>query len=94
MLRNAGPALGEALPQKLVTFCNRMLGPAKPEDERAVVLSFLRDTRLSFTNISLAEQLLELVPGEDALAEASRRVIAESGPIEREQNDEAHGGHQ
>jgi hypothetical protein len=89
MLGIAGPALGEALPQKLVTFCDRMLGPAKPEGERAVVLSFLRDKRLSFTNISLAKRLLELVPQEDALAEASRKVIAQSESSEREPDDEA-----
>jgi hypothetical protein len=76
LLRNAGPALGEVLPQKLTTYCDRMLGPAKPEDERAIVLSFLRDTKLSFSNVSLAERLLELVPEEDALAEASRKQSA------------------
>jgi hypothetical protein len=50
MLRNADPALGDVLPWKLVTLCDRMLGPAKPEDETAAVLSFLRDIGLPFAN--------------------------------------------
>jgi KAP family P-loop domain len=89
MLRSAGPVLGEALPQKLATFCDRMLGPAKPEDEIAVVLSFLRDIGLPLTNIPLAERILELVPKEDALAEISRKVTPQSGPPEGERKGEA-----
>jgi hypothetical protein len=88
MLKNVGLVLGGALPQKLATFCDRMLGPAKPEGERAAVLTFLRDTGLSFTNVSLAERVLELVPEEDSLADLSRKAIAQSGATEREQSDE------
>ena len=94
MLKSVGPELGDTLPPKLVTFSDRMLGPAKPEDERAVVLSFLRETGLSFTNRPLAERIVELVPAEDSLAEVSRKVIAQSESLAGEQGTGVQSGHQ
>jgi hypothetical protein len=89
MLRNVGSVLDGVLPQKLATFCDRMLGPAKPEDERNTVISFLRDAGLSLNDGSLAERVLELVRPGDTLAEKARNAIAEHAvPPSEGENDQ------
>ena len=88
MLKSVGSLLEGVLPQKLTTFCDRMLGPAKPEDERNTVIAFLRDAGLSLKDVSLAERVVELVKPEDTLAEMARNAIAERGiPPSEEEND-------
>jgi hypothetical protein len=77
MLKNVGSVLDGVLPQKLTTFCDRMLGPTKPDDERNTVIAFLRDAGLSLNDGSLAVRVLELVKQEDTLAETARNAIAE-----------------
>ena len=79
MLDAAGPALGGVLPQKLIKFCDRMLGPAKSDEERGATLAFLRGTNLSIVDRPLAERVLELVPADDPLGEAARSVISQRG---------------
>jgi hypothetical protein len=81
MLKNSGSVLDGVLPQKLTTFCDRMLGTAKPDGERNTVIAFLRDAGLSLNDGSLAERVLELVKPEDALAETARNAIAEHGSL-------------
>jgi KAP family P-loop domain len=74
LLKKASSNLNGELPTKLITFCNRMLGLPKPEDERNAILSFLRDMALPLSDRSLAERVIELLPEDDPLAEAARRM--------------------
>jgi hypothetical protein len=80
MLRSAQMPKDQPLPQKLATFCDRMLGTAKPEEERNAILSFLKDLGLRFVDRKLAERVIELAPKDDPLAAAARTAVEQLVP--------------
>lgn len=77
LLKECGSEFRENLPQKFVTFCHRMLGTAKTDEEKNAVLGFLRDSQLAQVDKSIADRIAELASSEGPVGENARLI---SGP--------------
>jgi KAP family P-loop domain len=75
-----GPDLRTSAREKLEKYCERMLGPAKPDGEKIAVINFLADPGSKLLTPKLQSRLSELAEGEDSVAETARKIIGEADP--------------
>ncbi len=63
---------GGTLPEKLQTFCSRMLGTAKTDEEKKTILDFLNSLELTQLSPTIQEPVAELASAAGALGDAAR----------------------
>jgi hypothetical protein len=78
-----------SLPPKFATFCHRMLGTAKTDEEKNSVLEFLRDSQLARIDTSIADRIAELASSEGPVGETARLMLnPETAPGQSEERSD------